>query len=551
MKNLICVLILVFAASSSFAVPFEGQKIVVAGPSPFSAQIAQDIHRQGGNVVDASVAIALALSVTAPYYASLGGGGFALVDMGKGVEALDFREVAPKAANVDLFKDKSESASVSGGLSVAVPGTPAGLKALHAKYGKLPWNALFAAAEKFANVGFRVSGEWSNSAKSEWERFNGAAKRTFSHQGPKADGKPLLPGDFLQQPELVNTILRLRDYGTDGFYKGPVARAIVDTVKANGGIIEMDDLKDYKVRWLKPAETTYQGYKIYMMPLPSSAGVVMTTALKIAEKVKLATMSPLSSLEFHTWTEILRFSFRQRGELGDPDFAKNIPQLDYEKMANDFNAKFKGDRVTVIPPPGAVSDQNDSDTTHFSVLDSEGHSVAMTITLNGLHGSGLMTNKFGIMLNDEMDDFNTHPGSPNMFGLLQGPANNVEPGKRPLSSMSPTLVEKDGKVVLSLGSPGGPRIISSVLQVLHRVLANGWDIDQAIQAPRVHHQYQPDKMFVDKNKFSQDVLDALIRRGQKVEVVNNIAKVYGVQLRKDGILEGAFDSRGEGGAGGL
>lgn len=547
MKNLIT-LLLVFSCSTVFAIPFEGQKIVVAGPSPFSAEITTDVYKKGGNVVDAAVAVALALSVTAPYYASLGGGGFALVKMGDAVEALDFREVAPKAATANLFKDKPDTASVTGGLSVAVPGIPAGLKALHAKYGKMPWQALFAYAEKYANVGFRVSGEWSRLTTAEWERLNTTAKRTFS-QGQRAE-KALMPGDWLQQPELTNTILRLRDYGTDGFYKGPVARAIVDTVKANGGIIELEDLANYKVRWLKPAETTYQGYKIYMMPLPSSAGVLMTTALKIAEKVKLENMPPLSSLEYHTWGEILKFSFRQRGELGDPDFAKNIPQLDFAKLAEEFNKKFKGDRVMVLPPPGSNIDVEDSDTTHFSIMDAEGHSVAMTITLNGNHGSGLMTNKFGIMLNDEMDDFNTQPGSPNMFGLLQGPANNVEPGKRPLSSMSPTLVEKDGKIVLSLGSPGGPRIISSVLQVLHHVLASHFDIDQAIQAPRVHHQYEPNKLFVDKT-FSPDVIDSLRRKEHRIEIVNNVAKVYGVRLRSDKILEGAFDSRGEGGAGGL
>ena len=551
MKNLICTLLVSLSCSVAFSVPTEGQKIIVAGPSPYSAEIARDIYKQGGNVVDVAVAVALGLSVTSPYYASLGGGGFALVELGKGVEALDFRETAPAVAHKDLYKDQSKTASVDGGLAVGVPGIPAGLKALHERYGKLPWKKLFTHAEKLATEGFLVSGEWSNNANSEWKRFNSAGKRIFAKS--KGDS-PLLPGDLLKQPELAAALKKFKEQGSDGFYKGEVAKDLVQAVKATGGVIELSDLSAYKVRWLKAMETTYLGHTVYMMPLPSSSGVVMTMALKLAERMKLSTVAPLSSSEMHLWGEILKFSFRQRMDLGDPDFSKkNLQEIDYEGLANQFVEKFKTDKTMKLESSVAQTPK-ETQTTHFSVLDSKGNSVAMTITLNGMHGSGVMTPRFGIMLNNEMDDFNTKPGQPNQFGLIQGEANNVEAGKRPLSSMSPTLVKKDGKVILSLGSPGGPRIISSVLQVLHRVIGNGFDIDQAIQSPRVHHQFLPDKLFIDKRKVSPDTIDALTKRGHKIEEAG-IAKVYGVHVRdsktNDKILEGAFDSRGEGGVGGF
>ena len=547
MKNLICALIVSLSCSTAFSVPFEGQKIIVAGPSPYSAEIARDIYNQGGNVVDAAVAVALGLSVTTPYYASLGGGGFALVELGKGVEAIDFRETAPKAAHKDLYKDQPKNASIDGGLAVGVPGIPAGLKALHERYGKLPWKKLFSHAEKLATDGFQVSGEWSTYATSEWKRFNSAGKRIFAKNQP--EGQPLLPGDILKQKELATALRLFRDKGFDGFYKGQVASDVVQAVKATGGVIELSDMHDYKVRWLKPMETTYLGHTVYMMPLPSSSGVVMTMALKLAERMQLSTLAPLSSSEMHLWGEILKFSFRQRMDLGDPDFSKkNLQAIDYEGLTKQFVDKFKTNRVMKLENHSAQLPK-ETQTTHFSVLDSKGNSVAMTITLNGVHGSGVMTPRFGIMLNNEMDDFNTRPGQPNMYGLIQGDANNVEPGKRPLSSMSPTLVKKDGQIVLSLGSPGGPRIISSVLQVLHRVVGNNFDIDQAIQSPRVHHQFSPDKLFVDKRKVSPDVLSALTKRGHKIEE-SSVAKVYGVRVRENKILEGAFDSRGEGAAGG-
>ncbi len=548
MKNLICAFMVLLSCSNAFSVPAEGQKIIVAGPSPYSAEIARDIYKQGGNVVDVAVAVALGLSVTTPYYASLGGGGFALVELGKGVEAIDFRETAPQAAHKDLYKDQPKNASIDGGLAVGVPGIPAGLKALHEKFGKLPWKKLFTHAEKLATDGFLVSGEWSASATSEWKRFNSAGKRIFAKQNLPG-GSPPLPGDVLKQKELAATLRLFRDQGINGFYKGAVAKDLVQAVKATGGVIELSDLANYKVRWLKPMETTYLGHTVYMMPLPSSAGVVMTMALKLAERMKLSTLAPLSSAEMHLWAEILKFSFRQRVDLGDPDFSKkNLQAIDYEGLANQFVEKFKSDKTMKLERE-VSQPSRETQTTHFSVLDLNRNSVAMTITLNGLHGSGVMTPRFGIMLNNEMDDFNTRPGQPNMFGLIQGEANNVEPGKRPLSSMSPTLVKKDGQVILSLGSPGGPRIISSVLQVLHRVIGNNFDIDQAIQSPRVHHQFLPDKLFVDKRRVSPDVLEVLTKRGHKIEEAN-IAKVYGVRVRENKILEGGFDSRGEGGAGG-
>jgi len=546
MKTLILALFLSFSAH---AVPFEGHKLLITGPSPLAVEAGRKIAAQGGNVIDVAVAVGLTMSVTTPYYAALGGGGFAVVKMNGAVETLDFRETAPAATGKDYYKDLPKEASITGGTAVGVPGIPAGLFALHQKYGKLKWEALFNEAISLAKDGFPVSGEWTHKDASEKSRFNPAGHLAFY----KAGQENYKPGEILKQPALANALALLKTKKLKGFYEGPVAADIVKTVHESGGKMELADLQNYKVRWLKPLTTDFEGYKIYLMPPPSSGGIIILEALKLIDDIQLKSKSPLSLDELHGLAEVESRAFRGRSLLGDPDFHKNpIEFLSSQKYLDEMAKTISYKKSKVLKPfTDADIPKESSNTTHFCVQDTEGHAVAITVTLNNNYGSAVVSDKFHIALNDEMDDFTTHPGQANMYGLTQGEGNTVAPGKRPLSSMSPTLVEKDGKVVMSVGAPGGPRIITAVLQVLYRVLAQNMNVDMAIQYPRVHHQFNPNTLYVDKERFSPEILQGLRDRGHTVEEANSMAKGYAIFLRPDGVLEAGFDARGEGADGGI
>jgi gamma-glutamyltranspeptidase/glutathione hydrolase len=530
------------------AVPLEGHKILISAASPFAVEAGKKIAEKGGNAVDVAVTVGLTLSVTSPYFGGLGGGGFAMVKIKDAPEALDFREVAPAATSKDYYLKLPKEASMFGGHAVGVPGVPAGLFTLHQKYGKLKWHQLFEDPLRLARNGFPVSGEWVLKTKNEAKNFDPGAKRYFM----KKDGAQYKPGEILRQPQLARALELLRDKKTKGFYEGPVAKDIVASIAAGGGKMTLQDLAKYKTRWLEPLKTEFRGHTVYLMPPPSSGGVVIMTALKLMEKTNILEKEALSADEYHLLAEIQARSFRGRALLGDPDFTKNpITFLTSDKYIQDNAGNISLKKSVALKPLAENEGRESTETTHYSVLDSEGRSVAITTTLNGDYGSGIATEKFGIALNNEMDDFTTRPNEPNMFGLIQGAANSVEPGKRPLSSMSPTLVTgKDGKVILSLGAPGGPRIISGVLQVLYRILGRDMNIDLAVQSPRVHHQFLPNKIIMDANRFSPEVTNSLKARGHTLDT-GPMGKVYVVRLRPDGILEGAFDARGEGAVGGI
>lgn len=538
--------VLIATCFSAQSVPLEGHKVLISAANPYAVEAGRKVAGKGGNAVDVAVTVGLTLSVTSPFFGALGGGGFAMVKMDGAPEALDFREVAPAAMGKDYYLNLPKTASTVGAHAVGVPGVPAGLFALHKKYGKLAWSQLFEEPIRLARQGFPVSGEWVEKTKGETENFNASAKKRFL----KKDGTDYKPGEILKQPDLAKALELLRDKKTEGFYSGPVAKDIVDSIAAGGGKMTLADLKNYKVRWLAPLVTDYEGHKVYLMPPPSSGGVVIMSALKMIEKLNVKAKPALSADEFHLLAEIEARAFRGRSLLGDPDFNKNpvtflTSQTYVDQVTKDVSLK----KAVALKPLQDSEIKESTETTHYTVLDSSGRSVAITTTLNGDYGSGMASDKFGIALNNEMDDFTTRPGEPNMYGLIQGSANAVEPGKRPLSSMSPTLVMKDDKVVVSMGAPGGPRIISGVLQVLYRVIGRGMNIDSAVQAPRVHHQFLPNKIFVDANRFSPEVLQSLRDRGHAVDE-GWMAKVYIVRLRPDGLLEGAYDSRGEGAVGG-
>lgn len=536
---------------TTHATPASGQKIMIAAASQYAINYGKEISKKGGNVIDVACAVGLTMAVTNPYFASLGGGGFALYRMGKNTEALDFREIAPTRTSPDYFENKAKDSSLYGGNAVGVPGIIMGYYELHKKYGKLKWSEILDGPIQLAQKGFEITNELNLRTEDFKGKFNPYGLSLFFKQSQVS----YKPGEVFKQPGLAKA-LQLARSGPKGFYQGQVAKDLVEAVQKSGGVLSLDDLKSYKVRWLKPMTTNFMDHTFYLMPPPSSGGVVLTTILKLAETRNLKEQKPQGLDEVHFMTEILHRAFRGRTLLGDPDFGTNpIEQLlsaaNILSLNNTINPL---KRVQLQPAEKEVRPQpvESTETTHFSILAANGDAVAMTITLNGSFGSGVVSKEFGIVLNNEMDDFTTKPKEPNKYGLIQGTANKVEPGKRPLSSMSPTLVEKNGKIVLVVGAQGGPRIISTVAQVIYRNLVSNFNIEEAILAPRIHAQFMPAVVYMDQKHWSPELLDGLRSRGHQIEAVeeNWMGRAYGVRLNARGLLEGAADNRVEGTAGG-
>ena len=540
-------LLFLFYAQSALAIPRLSQNTMVSGPSKLALESALRVAKEGGNPVDVAVAYGLTLSVTHPYFGSIGGGGFAMINMNGKPEALDFRERAPLKANPEYFV-KSERSSRLGGASVGVPGFPMGLWDMHQKYGSKPWRSLFKESLKATKKGFPVSSEWYKVTKKKRKNFwsNGA----FHLLNDKMQIP--LPGDILKQKGLHQALKLLRDKGPKGFYEGSVAKDLVETINQSGGNFSLEDLKSYKTVWRTPLKTKFNAHDLFLMPLPSSGGVVIKTALELSEKLNLKSKKLLSVEELHSLSEIMSLSFRGRTLLGDPDFVKNpITYLESPKYINSLTKSFKKNRTSKLSPLNEKNFYESIETTHYIVMNKKGQAVSLTVTLNGNYGSGVISKKYGIALNNEMDDFSTVYGKPNMFGLIQGKANQVEAQKRPLSSMSPSLVLKNGKTVLAIGASGGPRIISGVFQSVYRVLQTGLNMEQAIFTPRLHHQFLPRVTSYEKDRFAPGVLKDLERKGHKLKPTFGVAIVYGVRFNEESLLEGAADYRGEGFVGGL
>lgn len=565
----------VIAPVTTLALPYKAQEFAVASPSPYSAMVANEIAKAGGNLFDQTVGVALALAVTHPYYASLGGGGFALIRKNNPgatptVEVLDFREVAPLAMTRESFLGKGDKAAIDGGLASGVPGVPAGLQALHGKFGKLAWRKLFPPAIRLAENGFPVSGEWADQTLAEFENFNPHGKKTFGRivldksNPPRERYEPLKAGDTLKQPRLAKALRLMQKKGAAAFYEGTIATDLLNATDAAGGLMKAADLKRYQAEWRTPLKRTWRGYELYLMPLPSSGGLIMAQAFELLNRVekRFGAKKLLSALEAHLWGETLKLAFASRGQMGDP-MNGNLQNELAEKLLNsdrlDRLAKLIDDNRAIEVMKSKSPDLTDAltssetkektQTTHFSLADREGNAVALTVTLNGSYGSGVVTEKYGIALNDEMDDFNTQPGKPNQYGLIQGEANSVAPGKRPLSSMSPTIIDRDGQFFATLGAPGGPRIASAVWQASVRLIGQNANAEEAVAWPRVHHQFLPDTLFYDVRRVAPDVLEKLEKFGH---ILNEawIAKVYVVKRTQNGLLEAAADPRGEAAAGG-
>lgn len=484
----------------------------VVSDSLIASEVGAEVLWKGGNAVDAAVATGFALAVTFPAAGNLGGGGFMLVRMADGRSvAIDYREVAPRRATKDMYKKPGDS--LTGYLASGVPGTPLGMWEAHQKFGKLRWKDLVEPAVRLAREGFPVSAGLANELKREANSFRRfpAAWTQFCR-----DGKFYAEGETLRQPDLGRTLERIRDRGTKGFYEGETAQRIQVAMRANGGLIDAEDLRTYRVVNREPLKGQYRGYDVLTMPPPSSGGIALLQMLTMLESDDLATTGFQSSATLHLTAEVMKRAFADRSvHLGDPDFV-SVPT---SRLLDKSYLRTRRASITEKATPSKEIEGADlqqgagTNTTHYSVVDREGNAVSNTYTLNTSYGSGVVIPGTGVLMNNEMDDFTTQPGKPNIFGLIQSEKNVVEPGKRPLSSMTPTILVRNGKAVLVLGSPGGPTIINTVLQTVINAVDFKMNVQMAVSAPRFHHQWMPDELRWEPFGLSADVRAGLESRG--------------------------------------
>jgi gamma-glutamyltranspeptidase / glutathione hydrolase len=537
----------VFSASRA---PVRGKDVMVVCTSPVATDVGVEILRMGGNAVDSAIALGFALAVTHPAAGNIGGGGFMVLHLAEKNEeyTLDYREKAPAAASRDMYLDESgkiiENLSINGYLAGGVPGTVGGLYQAWKRFGSLPWADLVEPAVELAEEGFEVSYSLSESLKRGGKRMEAypESNRIFLR-----NGNYYQEGELLRQPELARTLSLIRDEGPDGFYKGRTARLIAEDMEKNGGLITLEDLASYEARFREPVRGSFRGLEVISMGPPSSGGTVLVEMLNIMERVSFSGPGYNSSELIHLKAEIMRLAFADRAEyLGDSDFGYiPVKGLTSKEYAADL---FSGIRKDWAAPSktvfaGKPLGYESEETTHYSIVDKDGNGVAVTTTINWGYGSGVTIRGAGFLLNNEMDDFSSGRGLPNAFGLIQGEANEIAGSKRPLSAMTPTLVKKDNKLYLVLGSPGGPTIINTVFQVLLNVVDFGMDIQEAVDAPRIHHQWMPDKLLAERDALSWDVQKALEGKGHFIELRGGIGDAHCIMIDSEGIRLGAPDSR--------
>ena len=532
MRRLIAALALALTAAGAAAArtpepaPVIARYGLVVAQEARAARIGADILKNGGNAVDAAVATGFALAVTYPRAGNIGGGGFMLIHLARGARniAIDYRETAPAATTPDVFLDDKGEAdpdkSRNSGLAIGVPGTVAGLAAAHRKYGsgRFTLAQLIAPATALAREGFVVDGDLADTldgARRLFARWRSSAKIFL-----KSDGSSLKAGDRLVQADLAATLSAIAARGPGAFYRGPIAARIAAAVRAAGGRMSANDLRDYRAIERRPVTGRYRGYDIVSMPPPSSGGVHLIEMLNMLEDYPLKSLPPQRPDHAHLLIEAMKRAYADRAVyLGDPDFvAVPVARLISKDHARRWRRSIDPARAVParsIRAGGTLAREGDN-TTHFSVVDRFGNAVANTYTLNLSYGVGLIADGTGVLLNNELDDFAARPEAPNAFGLVGGKANAPGPRKRPLSSMTPTIVLKDGKPFLVTGSPGGSRIITTVLQVIINVIDHGMDVARAVAAPRLHHQWLPDMVFVEP-EFPEATLEALRARGHAIE----------------------------------
>ncbi|UES38323.1 gamma-glutamyltransferase [Roseibium aggregatum] len=531
--------------------PETAQNGMVASQEAVASRVGVDILKKGGNAVDAAIATGFALAVTLPRAGNLGGGGFMMIHLADSgdTKALDYREMAPAAAFKDMFLgedgEPDNQKSRFSGLAVGVPGTVAGFAEAFEKHGsgKLTWAELVAPAIGLAENGIEVTPDLAASLTASAKRLlqDPATAAIFYKTG----GLPFVPGETLKQTNLAATLKLIADKGAAGFYTGDVAEKIAQKVTASGGGMTTEDLAGYKPVWRDPVVGSYHGYEIASMPPPSSGGVHIVQILNMLQGYPLAEYGPNSADSIHVMAETMRRAYADRSKyLGDPDFVDvPVKGLTDPAYAAELVKSIKMDMATPSEEvkPGDPFPYESNQTTHYSVVDKDGNAVSNTYTLNFSYGVGLTADGTGVLLNNELDDFSAKPGVPNAYGLIGGTANAVEGGKRPLSSMSPTLVFKDGKLFLATGSPGGSRIITTTLQIILNVVDHGMNIAEATAAPRIHNQWLPDEIRIEEG-LSPDTIRLLEARGHKVEVKNAMGSTQSIML-VDGVLAGASDPR--------
>jgi gamma-glutamyltranspeptidase / glutathione hydrolase len=513
--------------------PVHTQHAIVVSVHPLAADVGVEIMHAGGNAVDAAVATGFALAVVLPGAGNIGGGGFMLVRMADGnTHFLDYREKAPAAATRDMYLDGQgnviEGASEIGYRSIGVPGSVAGMVYAEQKWGKLTLKQVMAPAIKLARDGYTLTWGEAQELHDQYLTKFAESRRVFQR-----DGNYYLPGDVFRQPDLARTLERISEK-PDDFYHGALARELASALQKGGGLITAEDLANYEVKEREPVRGTYRGYEVISAPPPSSGGTVLIESLNILEGFDLAKMGDRSAESIHFVTEAFRRAFFDRAEfLGDPDFSRiPVSQLIDKRYAAAWRETIDPAHASVSKdlkrpavfseleqyaaehPPATAHEGNH--TTHYSVIDSDGNAVAVTTTINDWFGSRVTAAGLGFLMNDEMDDFSSKPGAPNADGLIQGAANAIGPGKRPLSSMTPTIVVHDGKTMLVLGSPGSSKIITTVANVLMGVVDYGMNLQEAVNAPRFHNQWLPDVLNVEK-WFSPDTLGVLRRMGYTIE----------------------------------
>lgn len=559
-KSLLVAVLAIFLAIPAWPLtPVAAQHGMVVAAEPLATDVGVEIMKAGGNAVDSAVAVGFALAVTFPYAGNIGGGGFMLIRMAKGESVvIDYREEAPAGASRNMYLNTQgelvPNASTLGPLAVGVPGTVAGLALAESKYGKLGLARVLEPAIRLAGDGFPVNYELSRSLLRYRARFSKFAEseRIFLR-----GGHPYQAGEIFRQPELAQTLRQISQSGPDAFYRGPVAQAIVATMKKEHGLITLKDLQNYQAKIREPLRGHYHGYEILTVPPPSSGGVALIEMLNVLSSFDLGAANSYQSM--HLMTETMRRAYADRASyMGDADFV-SVP------VAGLMSMKYAGKIAEEILHAGAEapvqagtpSEYESGETTHYSVIDADGNAVSNTYTLNGAYGSAVTVEGAGFLLNNEMDDFASKPGSPNMFGLIQGEANAIAPRKRPLSSMTPTMVLEEGpahqkEVRLILGSPGGGTIINTVLEVLLNVLQFKMDVLQAVTAPRFHHQWMPDRLFLERIGFSADTLQKLREAGYTLSFVDSLGNCEAIEVKpgEGGWRFGAADPRGEGKAAG-
>jgi gamma-glutamyltranspeptidase/glutathione hydrolase len=528
---------------------------MVASTNELASRVGVEIMKRGGNAVDAAIAVAFALAVTHPPAGNLGGGGFMTIRLKDGrTTFIDYREMAPLRAHRDIYLDKNrepikgEGGSLVGYRAAGVPGTVRGMELALKKYGsgKLTWSQLVEPARRLAANGFTVThslSRWLRNSKDYLSTY-AETKRIYLKGGALYK-----EGELFRQPELAATFARLQQFGPNEFYEGETARLIVADMKRNNGLMTLEDLRGYVAKERTPLRGTYRGHEIISAPPPSSGGAVLIEMLNILEGFDLRKLEASSSDRYHLMAEAMRRAFADRAEyMGDTDFVKvPIAGLIDKKYATTLRSTIKPDRASTSAEvrAGRPAGYESEDTTHFTVVDSEGNAVANTYTLNDSYGSSAMVKGVGILLNNEMDDFASKPGTPNMYGLIQGERNAIAPRKRPLSAMTPTIVlRKDGSLWFTIGSPGGPTIINTVLCVITNVIDYDMNIQQAIDWPRIHHQWLPDEITSEPYGLSGDTQRALTARGHALAKQRSLGDAEGIMIEeKTGVRLGATDPR--------